>query len=363
MRIGIISMHRVRNYGSFLQAYGLKRMLEQQGHGVKFIDIEPSSGDTTKKSSASVWKKLRQIDRYIWHRIQFQKIYHASKGMFRKEQKAHLGLEDMVFTAENCDAVVIGSDEIFNCASRGPWKITAKRFGDISSVNRVISYAASCGYTDITYADDTDKQVMERGIANLHAVSVRDENTASFVANFRKDIPYRHLDPVLIYDFAEEVNRVDESKLPLKPYMIVYAYRGRIHQKSEIRAIRAYAKKHGLRLISIGGMQHWCDEYVAPTPFEVLAYFKNAACIVTDTFHGTVISAKYNKSFAVLVRESNANKLEDLLRRLQLEDHAVQSAGDLASILDRETDYTQCNDIIAQGKLCAAEYLRTSLME
>ena len=41
MKIDILSMQRVYNYGSFLQAYGLKKLIENKGdHTVSFIDIE-----------------------------------------------------------------------------------------------------------------------------------------------------------------------------------------------------------------------------------------------------------------------------------------------------------------------------------
>ena len=33
-------MHRVPNYGSFMQAFSLKRMLETFGHEVVFVDFE-----------------------------------------------------------------------------------------------------------------------------------------------------------------------------------------------------------------------------------------------------------------------------------------------------------------------------------
>ena len=39
MRIGILSMQRIYNYGSWLQAYGLKKMLENvSGESVEFVD-------------------------------------------------------------------------------------------------------------------------------------------------------------------------------------------------------------------------------------------------------------------------------------------------------------------------------------
>lgn len=39
MNIGILSMQRIPNYGSFLQAFSLKRQMEERGHEVYFIDI------------------------------------------------------------------------------------------------------------------------------------------------------------------------------------------------------------------------------------------------------------------------------------------------------------------------------------
>ncbi len=36
MRVGIMSMQRVVNHGSFMQAYGLKSMIESLGHEVLF---------------------------------------------------------------------------------------------------------------------------------------------------------------------------------------------------------------------------------------------------------------------------------------------------------------------------------------
>lgn len=114
-------------------------------------------------------------------------------------------------------------------------------------------------------------------------------------------------------------------------------------------------------MIAIGGSQPWCDEFVVLDPFEVLNYFKNAECIVTDTFHGTVMSAKWNKKVAVLIRDSNSNKLGDLIQRLKLEQVRIDKPTDIPEILCRQIDYRACNQIIASGKKKAVDYLRNSL--
>ena len=41
MRVGILSMQRICNYGSFMQAFSLKKMIEFLGHEAVFIDFVP----------------------------------------------------------------------------------------------------------------------------------------------------------------------------------------------------------------------------------------------------------------------------------------------------------------------------------
>ena len=40
MKVGILSMQKVKNYGSFLQGFALKTTIEKLGHQCEFIDIE-----------------------------------------------------------------------------------------------------------------------------------------------------------------------------------------------------------------------------------------------------------------------------------------------------------------------------------
>ena len=43
MKVGILSMQRIVNYGSFMQSYALKKIIESMGHQVEFVDykVEP----------------------------------------------------------------------------------------------------------------------------------------------------------------------------------------------------------------------------------------------------------------------------------------------------------------------------------
>jgi len=113
--------------------------------------------------------------------------------------------------------------------------------------------------------------------------------------------------------------------------------------------------------VSIGHYFTWGDKVVVPTPFEVLAYFKNADYIITDTFHGSVFSLKFNKRFATIVRDMNSNKLTSLLKQFRLTDRIVDNAADIPRIMDKPIDYESVNGIIADETKRALEYLKSNL--
>lgn len=64
--VGIMSMQRIANYGSFLQSYALKTLIEELGHDVQFVDyhvgtpVIENSSESTNKVSRMVKKGLRR---------------------------------------------------------------------------------------------------------------------------------------------------------------------------------------------------------------------------------------------------------------------------------------------------------------
>lgn len=361
MNVGILSMQRIHNYGSFMQAFALKSILEERNHTVTFVDIQKNRHLNYAKKKKVLWKlgKLKNIDRYLFRRIEDRKKNKQLDIVFQENQEKYLGLGESWMDSNGCDAVVVGSDEIFNCSSESVWGINGQRFGDIPGVNFVVSYAASCGYTEIANLKCEHRKIIENALKKMEKISVRDRNTANFVTQLTGKAPAEHLDPVLIYDLEKFMIHEKEENIPKEPYMIVYAYHNRIKSKNEIQAIKSYAQKYHLRTIAVGGSLPWCDEFVILSPFQVLAYFKNATCIVTDTFHGTIFSVKFHKPFAVLVRDSNANKLNDLLERLKITNHKVTELSLLEKILSNPDDLKTCFDIIEYERKRSYEYLES----
>ena len=353
MKIGILSMQKIPNYGSFLQALSLKMQLEQRGHDVYFVDILPGKQIVSAQASASD-SMLKKLDKYALKRIENYLLHRRMCKIHTEDQIAYLQTEKQLPDGSKFDLVIIGSDEVFNATVPSGWGFSQQLFGKVENTDRVVTYAASCGST--TYDSAAQYGIIPElrdAMKNLGSLSVRDYNTEDFVRRITGREAERHVDPVFLSDFDPFIPQVSKRK----PYLLVYAYPNRICQEEEIFAIRKYAKAHGLDIVSVGMQQRWCKHNIPATGFELLGYVKNAACVVTDTFHGTVFSIKYNKKFVSLIRDSNSNKLGGLLKQFDLYNRAVKDNRSLTHIMDTSIDYDAVNNRIRQEQQKAYAYL------
>lgn len=361
MVVGILSMQRIRNYGSFLQALSLKMQFENLGHEVHFIDIEPGKQicpeikDELKENTVSYLAKklfskdaLTKAKHYFFHN-KMCKIHDS-------DYENYLDNKNIENLKNGYDLVVIGSDEVFNCCTPSWWGFSPQLFGDVKNAKHVVTYGASCGTTDydIVCKYGIEKE-LKAAMGRLEAISVRDNNTFEFVKSITGKEPVLHLDPVFLSDYPEV-----EFEKPKKPYLLVYAYSNRISDKAEIKRIKDYAKKNNLDMICVGQHQAWCKKRIIAAGFELLQYVKNAEAVITDTFHGTVFSIKYNKKFGTIVRDSNNNKLRGLLETLELTERILQT-DDFSKVMDKPVDFAKTNELIEQYKNKAKEYFEKIL--
>ncbi len=362
MKAGVLSMQRIANYGSFLQSYGLKRMLEELGWEVQFVDFHPgktlipadggngikrklSKGMEVLRSPAPMKEKLKFI--------RYKKNYGAN-------YYPCLGICGQMNYRPPLDLLVIGSDEVFNCVQGNPnVGFSPELFGVGSNAERVITYGASFGNTTLKKLERyqiTGK--VGAWLDRLDAISVRDANSGEIIRAITHFEPEYHLDPVLAYDF---IGKHGESipDVPEHHYMILYGYSGRFSEE-ECGCIRAYAKKRGLKIFCIGGIQGACDRFLDCDPFRVIAYFRRADCVVTDTFHGTILSVITHRPFLSLLRKTgygNAEKLPDLLGRLGLTDRMAESLEALPELLGNPIDYRAVEQVIRGERARSYGYL------
>lgn len=350
-------MQEVKNYGSFLQAFSLKKNIEALGHTCEFINIIP--GEQLGEYKQSKFHKITLLIERVWGWDFFKRLKYIYRFQMRfsKEFLPYLGVTKGV-TTTHFDVAVIGSDEVFNCAQSTWFGFSEQLFGKGLNADRVITYAASFGTTTVPKLEQLGIRDVVAGLLNkIDKISVRDENSYNVVDNLIRQKPLTDVDPVLIYDYSQYMPRHAD----LKDYMIVYTYPGRITDKKEISAIKAFARTKNLTLVSVGHYFPWVDKVVTPTPFEVLAYFKNANYIITDTFHGSVFSLKFNKQFCTLVRKMNNQKLTYLLKQFELSSRIINDLDNLDAVMDAPINYSLVNKKIAEERERSIQYLREYL--
>ena len=354
-KVGIMSMQRIANYGSFLQAYALKQLIEELGHKVEFVDYHvgaPVIAENADSNQAPLTHKLSFI-RY--------------KQSFAKKYMPLLGITDEMNYNPSLDGLVIGSDEVFNCIQKNSnVGYSTELFGKDNRADRLITYAASFGNTTL---EKLEKYQKAGEVGNLlkefDAISVRDANSGSIVEQLTGEKPVYNLDPVLTYDYMNCCDRIPQIEATEK-YLILYAYAGRI-SNDEAEWIAEYAKKKNLKVYTIGGIQKCADCFIDCSPFEVLAYFRNAEEVITDTFHGSIFSVITHRPFTTLIRKSvgnsygNEEKLSDLLKRLGLANRMTTKIEDAENINEKAIDYAKVDERLKAHREVAKEYLRKNL--
>lgn len=370
-KVGIMSMQRIANYGSFLQAYALKQLLEKQDCKVEFVDYhvdEPVVTEHVDKRNKYMRKLEKGLEIFdseapFSHKMAFIQY----KQLFSKKYMPLLNVSAAMNYNPQLDCLVIGSDEVFNCIQKNAnVGYSLELFGKNSRADCLITYGASFGNTTL---DKLRKYGKTDEIGSLlkkfDGISVRDDNSGKIVEALTGKRPVYHLDPVLIYDYMHWCQLIPQME-KAEEYLILYAYSGRISDR-EADWISAYAKKKNLKIYAIGGIQRCAHRFIDCSPFEVLSYFRNAKEVITDTFHGSIFSVITHRPFAALVRRSaggsygNEEKLTDLLLRLGLRDQAVYDIAQAGIALRQNIDYEKINHDLQGEREKAEVYLSNYL--
>lgn len=366
MKVCILSMQKVDNMGSLLQSYALKKIIESIDCEVEFLEIHKIEEDYAllgdvrevyhESERTGFVGKLKKLDKYLLNRMKIKHSSYQQRELFNIFRNSQLGIERQRGRYDLC---VIGSDEVFNCLNSGAWGFTSQLFGNVPEANRVITYAASCGATKYDNLTIPIRCKIAESLKKMVSISVRDKNTYEFIQNLSSQEIETHLDPALIYDFQKEVDAVSVGFS--KKYCIIYSYYNRIHDKHEVDAIVKFCIGNNLTPIALGAPQYWIKEYIPCSPFECLKYFQNAEFVITDTFHGTIFAAKYSKAYGVLTRPSNYNKLSDLVNRLRIQNHLMDSIDEIDSkYLMPKTDISEIIQVERERTL---DYLRQHCKE
>ena len=129
------------------------------------------------------------------------------------------------------------------------------------------------------------------------------------------------------------------------------------------KLFKDFAKKHGLKLVSVGFSYHWCDYSILCSPLEFCAVMEKAKYVITTTFHGSIFSVLNHKQFLSIPLSGKTN---DILKRLGLSDIAVSFDELSESVMEEKLfktniDYNAVDEKINIMKMASARLLEERL--
>lgn len=378
-KIGMITYPDIADgKGRFLQAYALYNAISGLGYEVEIIDYKRKSEET----------RIQKLLRYI-KTVSFKDIleyFHVKNerrkmSLIREERKRQrLEYEEFIKQninmsplitdidtlskyAEKFDAIVCGSDQIWNPYY---WGKDKTYYADFVEEKKRIAYAASIGTTNV---DENNLNLIGKYIRQMNAISVREESAHEMLKKECNIDAKVVVDPTFLMS-SEWWNQYADEKSEIEgKYILTFFFDNSTRCRKFADRL---SEKHNLPIVNIPetsmDLKHGNKLYPCLGPKKFASMFKNAEYIVTQSFHGVVLSILFRKKFFVLDRETNyavsglISRISDMLKRFDLEERIIKGTEEL-SIIDNNIDYNKKYEIINKWANESKAFLQNSIEE
>ena len=357
MRVAIVTLHRVYNYGSVLQAYATQKLFEKRGHDAIIIDyITPQRTkwrlfwEKGADGQSSIIYRIAKIGSLILKEKTFGRFVRTRLNLTKK----YITSEDLEKAPPKADIYVTGSDQTWN--SQYNEGIDRGFFLDfIPEESRRIAFVSSFGKTEL---DKGEIGETKRLLSRYEKISVREDSAVKIVRDLGLDSPVHLVDPTLMLD-KEEWMKITSPRLVKEPYLILMLLYNEDNHATEYA--RKIADEKGLILVKISWelkKPPFVDQlFTHRSPSDFLSLFLYADFVVTNSFHGLAFSLNMQKQFVIVPRTEFNSRIESLLRLVGQSDRLVTSQEN-AIIESRETiDYSQIDICIKKEREKAVEFL------
>ena len=175
---------------------------------------------------------------------------------------------------------------------------------------------------------------------SFDAISVREKNLQHLLSPLT-NLKIEHvLDPTLMVP-SNMWNSLDNGKTYEEKYIVVYQVR---ENNDTIRIAKQLAEQIGAKIkILVAWLgEQTSEKDQSATPEDFVNTIRNAACVVTTSFHGTAFSVIFNRPFYTIKLNDGADsRSQSLLKALNLEDRLI-NIDDTPSF--EEIEYKEINE-------------------
>lgn len=331
-KIGIVTWHYLDNYGSLLQTYALSESLKKFNLNVKVVNYinenrNPLIKDAVKKIIFSFCFSLN-INNSCTRKKNFLN--------FRKdnliETTAYYKNENMN-NLEKFDYLVCGSDQIW-CVN----KFNEVYYLNLPSKAIKFSYAPSLVFGE--YEPEIKEQVF-KCLSDFKALSTREKFGSDYISDITNEDVEVVLDPTLLLHRDEWLNIVPMQPKISDKYILTYLI---AEDTNYSKQVLEYAEKESLKVVNLStnSSNNFGDIVIKNAGLEdFLNLIDNAVDVITDSYHGILLSIALNKNFFAIRRFKNDSKInqngrvEEILAKLKINKNIFN--------IDEEITYSEIN--------------------
>lgn len=330
--IGIITIHKINNYGSVFQAYALQRACEDLGFKAEIIDYNfPNDFHASNKY-------IETNDSHP-NEPKWIKLLYALDL-----KKQHRGIRDFVCRYDNLsdkqysspseleaetplyDAYITGSDQLWNPRFCNGDPAFMLHFAPEDALK--ISFAASIGSNSIP---DELKPQYKALLSRYAHIAVRENSGVEVIKEVVDKEATVVLDPTLLLN-REQWNKIADPKRQFKKkYILCYFLNYTFNAFPYVDQLAEYMQKQtGYEVVRVARPPHRLSvphtHYkVGASPQEFLALVRDAEMVLTTSFHGTAFAVNYGKPVFTVVQDRNASdsRQVSLMHNLGLDDQIL----------------------------------------
>lgn len=352
MKIGLITIHDTKNYGSLAQTIGTYKALEQLGWDVELIDYKCLAiYNREYEPFACNWKKPLHFINWLLTMPQRRKKLANYQNVLRSECKMSPRWDRFSIKEANrrYDAYIVGSDIVWG------FKITGHDLSymlDFAPPEKLkIAFSASVG----DKWQEVDLPKVKELLSQFKYISTREIQAAEWVKTLiNKDVPVT-CDPTTLFDMKFWSQYKDDSILPKSKYVLTYM--GPDNQQ-DIKDALAYGKAHNLPVYAINSGYKLIlgVKFVMPMNFgQWISLLTNAEMTFTGSFHGMMYSLYFHRNFFFYGRGHSNSRLESIAKVCNVENRL----GTVENIkADNEIDWSYVDKALLKKREESFNYLK-----
>jgi len=358
MNVATLTLPLHTNYGGVMQAYALQKVIEELGHSSELIQLTPAAFRPTYKVVLSKLKGV--VSSFVTKNI------HKNRNLYFEDfiNNEIVRTKPIEFlhqlnsrTVQKFDAYVVGSDQVWRQDYAG--NIESYFFDFMKSNKTLLSYAASFG-GDVWGYNDKQTENCSKLAKRFTAISVRESAGADLCQKHLDVHAERLLDPTLLLDvkyYEDLIAKYSSQDEHISSGIFAYILDMNLDKETVINDVANTLNEDvnifnkGLKTSQKQNFGDW------------LKGFKNAAFVVTDSFHGVAFSIIFNKPFIAIGNiERGLSRFETILGVFNLRERLLTSGNaNVSTIISTDIDYSMVNEILANEKTRSLNFFTSNL--